>query len=378
MSGLIILIVVLFFLCYAVLLFYYRSGWLQLEEITTDKHHDPKTKVTIIIPARNEEEHIGHVLKDILSQYYPTHLMEVIVVDDHSEDRTAEIVSEYKGVKLIHLAQIIGTEKLNAYKKKAIEAAIKESSGDLIVTTDADCRFKPYWLLSIVSFYEKHKVQFIAAPVSMTYKNLGFEYFQALDFTTMQGITGALSFFQNGAMCNGANLAYTRNAFVAVNGFKDIDSIASGDDMLLMYKIEKKFPKQTRYLKNKEAIAETPALDSFHAFLQQRILWASKANHFADKRIQWVLYLVYFFNALFPLLLLLGLFWNALFATFWVLLLSKTYIEGLFLFPVCDFFSKPKNWLRFFLFQFLHIPYILISGFLGQSGSYQWKNRQVK
>ena len=42
-------------------------------------------------------------------------------------------------------------------------------------------------------------------------------------------------------MCNGANLAYTKNAFNAVGGFKDIDDIASGDDMLLMYKIDQKY-----------------------------------------------------------------------------------------------------------------------------------------
>lgn len=377
MFGVIVFITFLLFLCYAVLITYYRSGWLQLEEVMTDKHHEPKTKVSIIIPARNEEANIAKVLKAILSQYYPTELMEVIVVDDHSEDRTFEVVSDFKGVKLIQLAHVIGTEKLNAYKKKAIESAIKISTGDLIITTDADCIMKPYWLLSIVSFYEKHKVQFIAAPVSMTYSNRSFELFQSLDFTTMQGITGALSFFHSGTMCNGANLAYTRQAYVAVNGFKDIDNIASGDDMLMMYKIEQRFPGQTCYLKNKEAVVETPALSSWSEFLQQRIRWASKATHFADKRIQWVLYLVYFFNALFPLLLLLSLFWPSYFFTFITLTIAKTITEGLFLFPVCDFFQKPKNGLQFYAFQFMHIPYVLLSGFLGQTGSYEWKNRRV-
>ncbi|MCH5689775.1 hypothetical protein LWM68_39450 [Niabella sp. W65] len=83
----------------------------------------------------------------------------------------------------------------------------------------------------------------------------------------MQGITGASVAGKKHNMCNGANLAYKREVFYEVDGFKGIDNIASGDDMLLMHKIWKRYPNQIGYLKAKEAIVETEAAPTWKAFL---------------------------------------------------------------------------------------------------------------
>ena len=369
---------VLLFLCYAVLILYYRSGWNHLEEFKLDKHHNPKTKVSIIIPARNEELHIGHLLKDILTQYYPDELMEIIVVDDHSTDRTADIIQSFKGVQYLDLSIYTGSEILNSYKKKAIETAIQQSMGELIITTDADCRVGPYWLLSIVSYYEKFNSKLIAAPVDFSNDGSWFQTFQSIDFMTMQGITGAVASTHSATMCNGANLAYTRQAFDTVNGFKGIDNIASGDDMLLMYKIEQRFPRKTNYIKCKESIVKTAPMENPSSFFNQRIRWASKASHFKDKRITFVLGLVYAYNLSF-LFLLLGSILNPYYLT--VLLGSwtaKNCLELLLAIPVSQFFNKEKELLKFPILQFLHIPYIIFSGLLGAIGTYTWKERKVK
>lgn len=378
MGGILLLISVLFFLCYAALMLYYRSGWSQLEEERVDKQREPRTRVSILIPARNEEKNISLLLKDILSQFYPTSLMEVIVVDDHSEDHTADKVKEFPGVQLISLQEKIGSEKLNAYKKRAIEEGIKSSTGELLITTDADCRMHAYWLLSLVEHYERGEYQLIAGPVKYEESYRWFQVFQSLDFMTMQGITGAAAFHRSGSMCNGANLAYTRKAYEAVQGFRGIDEIASGDDMMLMNKIEKRFPGRTTYLKNKEAIVLTQAMPTIKSFIQQRIRWASKATKLKDVRVQRVLYFVYFFNLWFFVLLLLSLFKGGYLFMFFGMLAAKTAIEAYFIYPVADFFSKRKEIGWFYILQFIHIPYIIFSGLLGQSGTYQWKEREVK
>lgn len=374
----ILFIIVLLFLCYAVLILYYRSGWNHLDEFKLDKNHIPKTKTSIIIPARNEELHIGHLLKDILSQYYPDELMEIIVVDDHSTDHTAEIIQSFKGVQYLDLSVYTGSEILNSYKKKAIETAIQQSKGELIITTDADCRMGPYWLLSIVSYYEKFNSKLIAAPVDFTNDNSWFQTFQSLDFMTMQGITGAVAATHSATMCNGANLAYTRQAFETVNGFKGIDAIASGDDMLLMYKIEQRFPRKTSYLKCKEAIVRTSPMDRPKSFFNQRIRWASKASHFKDKRITIVLGLVYLYNLTFALLLLLSFFNPLYLSLLFGSLVAKILLELVLSYPVSQFFQKEKELLKFPLLQLIHIPYILFSGLLGAIGTYTWKERKVK
>ena len=378
MLGILIFISVVLFLSYATLILFYRNGWRNLADFPLDKLYQPTTNVSIIIPARNEEENISQLLKDILTQYYPTNLIEIIVVDDHSTDKTAEIIQSFKGVKYIDLSKHTDGKILNAYKKKAIETAILSSTGELIITTDADCRMGAYWLLSLVSFYEKYHYQLIAAPVQFSNNGSTFQTFQSLDFMTMQGITGAIVNNHSGTMCNGANLAYTKKAFNVVGGFKDIDDIASGDDMLLMYKIEQKYPTKTGFLKCKEAIVTTAPMLNMIDFFQQRIRWASKATKFKDKRIKIVLALVYFFNLLFFILLFLALFNGNHLYTFFGLLLLKTGVEYYFLKPVSQFFKKEKELYTFYFLQLVHIPYILISGLLGQFGTYSWKERKVK
>lgn len=369
---------VVFFLGYAILIFYFRLGWQRSPDFILKKEYTPSTVVSIIIPARNEAKNIGPLLEHILAQYYPPELTEIIVVDDHSEDATAEIVRQFKRVTLLTLSDFTGGEKLNAYKKKAIDTAIRKSRGQLIITTDADCVMCEFWLLSVVYFFEKYRHKLIAAPVAFLSNTNWFAVFQSIDFFTMQGITAALSFFKTGTMCNGANLAYTREAFEAVNGFQGIDDIASGDDMLLMYKIEKHFPRQTAYLKCKDAIVYTQPMDSFKNFFTQRIRWASKALKFEDRRLTFILTCVFAFNAFFVLLLLLSLYKIAFLKLFLALLISKGLLELFFLIPVSKFFYKQKELLLSFPLQIVHIFYILFSALLSQFGTYQWKGRTVK
>ena len=323
-----------------------------------------------------------------MEQSYPKELFEVIVVDDHSQDDTAAIVKRYadRNVKLILLKDHINSP-LNSYKKKAIEIAIAEASGTLIVTTDADCYLPKCWLETIAAFYEEKKPAFIAAPVTIDCGWRFIEIFQSLDFMTLQGVTAAVVHKKQMTMCNGANMAYERSAFYAAGGFAGIDNIASGDDMLLMHKIYKLYPDRVMFLKSKEAIVKTTPVHTIKEFFQQRIRWASKADKYEDKRILPVLVLVYIFNCLMLVLPLIALFNNAQYSIiniqysifeFWLLLLLlKTAAELFCLFPVATFFGKRSMMWFFPLMQPFHIIYIVIAGWLGKFGKYKWKERSV-
>ena len=189
-------------------------------------------------------------------------------------------------------------------------------------------------------------------------------------------------------MCNGANLAYTKKAFNAVGGFAGIDSIASGDDMLLMHKIYKQWPDKVMFLKSKEAIVQTAPVNSVTAFFNQRIRWASKADKYDDKRIFAVLLLVYLVNVLLLALPVFAVFNNvqytmlnvqySMIGVWLLLLLLKTIAELLFLYPVAKFFGKQSMLWLFPLMQPFHILYTVIAGWLGKFGSYHWKERKVK
>jgi len=219
---------------------------------------------------------------------------------------------------------------------------------------------------------------FIAAPVKIIDSHSLLSIFQTLDFITMQGITGAAVYKKIYPMCNGANLAYSKIAFEAVNGFEGVNSIASGDDMLLMNKISKKFPDQVFFLKSADAIVSTHPAADWKSFLNQRIRWSSKADKYENQNIFLTLLFVYIFN-LCQLVFLIAAFWNInwLFL-FIILIIAKTIAEFRFVQTVADFFGQGRLMRYFFLLQPLHIVYIIIAGTLGKFGSYEWKNRKVK
>lgn len=379
---LIIISIVLFF-AYAILMMAYKLGWQRQNAGFTPPPPEP-VSITVIIPARNEAENIGICLQSILSNNYPKDLLEIIVIDDFSTDDTAGIaaalLSNGQG-KVLQLKDFLSeTERLNSYKKKALEIAINQAKGTWIVTTDADCEVRSGWLAQMASLMQKANVKFIAAPVSFTppaNKDLLY-YFQSLDFMTMQGITAASVKLGLGNMCNGANLSFNKAAFDEVDGYKGIDHIASGDDMMLMYKIRTAFPNGIQYLKSKEAIVYTPAQPTWNSFLNQRIRWSSKADKYDDKILTWILALVYFFNLNFVVLIVAACLDDGYWRWFWGLLVAKIIVELLFLLPVAKFYGKTKELLLFPFLQPLHILYIILAGFLGKFGTYHWKGRIVK
>lgn len=340
------------------------------------------TRFSIIIPARNEENNIEKCILSIYKNKYPDHLFEVIVIDDHSTDTTAKKVIAlqhyYANLKLIKLADALNHQPINSYKKKAIEVGIANASFEWIITTDADCTPPADWLELYDSYIQKKDVVFIAAPV--LFKNTGswLSIFQCLDFLVLQGITAASVSAGYHSMCNGANIAYSKNAFFSVNGFKDVDKVASGDDMLLMGRIKKEFPDKIGYLFSPLAIVYTDIADSWKALLNQRIRWASKAPHYKDNKIFLVLLIVYLFNVLLLILPFTALY-DVVFLSYWgLLVLVKAGSEFFFLLYVSKFYKQQQLLKWFFLMQPLHIIYTVVVGWLGKFGSYHWKGRVVK
>ena len=364
----ILAIVIILFIIYAVLVIYYADRWKRIPNFKSENKNF-SLPFSIIIPARNEEENIGALLEAIQKQDYPSHLIEVIVVDDHSTDRTAEVVKRSGQVRLISLTE----DKINSYKKKAIGTGIAAATNDWIVTTDADCLPTENWIATMAAIIESKKPVFIAAPVRINCNSGILEVFQAMDFLILQVITGAVVYDKKLSMCNGANIAYSRKVFTEVGGFSGIDNIASGDDMLLMYKIWKAHPDQVVYLKSTDAIVDTLPMKTWKGFFNQRIRWASKARNYQDKRIFPVLLLVYLFNLCFPLLMITG-YWIPV-VILWIL---KTLVELPLFIQGARFFDKRWAIPLFFFFQPLHIVYTIISGLFGQFGTYNWKGRKVK
>jgi cellulose synthase/poly-beta-1,6-N-acetylglucosamine synthase-like glycosyltransferase len=370
-----LLISLSFLLLYAFLIFYYFRAWRSFPDFEALENSVPAF-ISVVIAARNEEKNIRSLLDAMASQTYPKDFFEVIVVDDYSTDSTADIVKK-NSLSNLHLIQPTVASSLSS-KKKAIGSGIQKARGELIVTTDADCIPGPNWLAVINSFYRERSAIFIAAPVKFTHDGSVLQLFQALDFMTLQGITAASVATGFHSMCNGANLAYQKQAFTDVNGFEGIDRVATGDDMLLMHKIRKKHPTSVFYLKNQEAIISTTPMLSWKDFLMQRKRWASKTLVYDDYRIIAVLGFIYLLNCLFVVLIAASFFnpfywWYVI--GFWI---GKTLIEFPFVYSVARFYKEQKTTTLFFFFQPVHMIYTVVIGLWSQMGRYEWKGRKTK
>jgi len=218
----------------------------------------------------------------------------------------------------------------------------------------------------------------VVAPVIYTSDDTILQLFQLTDFMSMQGITAAAHNLKLGNMSNGANLAFRKTAYEQMGGYEGIDHIASGDDLLLMMKMDKFSPGNISYLKSQHAIVVTTPQPDWSSFLQQRIRWASKSGKYKDRKLTAVLLFVYLYNLIFLILGVMCFFHpNLLYLTLSALAV-KILAEYLFVRHVAKFFDN--EWvLKFFPFlQPLHIVYIVVAGFLGFVGGYEWKGRKVR
>ncbi|HLX93190.1 MAG TPA: glycosyltransferase family 2 protein, partial [Puia sp.] len=219
--------------------------------------------------------------------------------------------------------------------------------------------------------------KFIAAPVKIDCGKGVLDIFQTLDFISLQGITAASVAGRFHSMCNGANLAYEKKAFAEVGGFRGIDQIPSGDDLLLMHKIYLKYPEHVKYLKNENAIVVTDPQITWREFLNQRVRWASKADSYDDKRIFYVLVLVFCFNLAFLALAVAGFFDSRYWLFALALLAAKSIIEIPFISTCARFYGQGELMKYFVLLEPVHIIYVIVTGFWGRFGSYYWKGRKI-
>jgi cellulose synthase/poly-beta-1,6-N-acetylglucosamine synthase-like glycosyltransferase len=367
---------------YAYFFVLYIKHWDALPFFKKREHYTPHTFISVLIPARNEEDNILQCIDSILNGSYPHELFEIIVIDDHSDDLTPQYVRNLgiQNVRLIELKNYIPLGENQPFKKRAIEAAIGESKGDLIVTTDADCLVLKDWLTLFAQYYEIEGKRFIAAPVNFHEEQSLFERFQSLDYIGMMGITGAGVQGNFTHMCNGANLAYEKKLFHEVDGFKGIDHVASGDDMLLMQKIARFFPKVLGFLKNADATVYTKAKPTIKDFFSQRLRWASKSSSYTEGFTVFQLFVVFLFYCTIVLNVLMSFVWDSRLVILVIAqILIKILFDYAFLKIMTRFFSRQDLMAAFLRGQMMHLIYIIFVGLLSNvKKKYTWKGRTVK
>lgn len=373
------LVTLLLTAAYIVIFLFYLCGWLVAPPVPANEKL-AGTTVSVVIAARNEEKKIANLLSVLLDQEYPANLMEILVIDDHSEDGTAAVVREFHDsiIRLVPLKDhLAATPAVNSYKKKAIELGVTLSSAELIITTDADCIPGRQWLATIVGFYERTSARMVVAPVLIRESRSFLSRFQELDLLGMAGITGATLNLNFATMCNGGNLAFQRKAFQEVGGYSGNDRKTSGDDLFLMHKMAAKWKGGVKFLKSVQACVHTAAQPTLREFLTQRMRWTSKSLAYADWRIKANLLAVYFFNLSILVSLLIACADDRYWITFIFQLFSKIIIDIVFLTQVGRFFERRFPVGLFLPIEILHVLYIVTVGLIGNLFFPTWKGRNV-
>jgi len=353
-----------------------RKGWnrLGISRILSA----PTRSVAVIIAARNEEENIGRTIECLLNQDFPKHLLEIIIVDDHSDDRTSEIVGSYAEHD-VRLIQWNDSDKLNSYKKKAISKAIETCKSEIIVTTDADCRMGTQWLRTVVGYFEQQDLYLLSSPVVYSEERSFFERLQTLEFLYLIGLGAAGIGNRHPTTCNGANLAYRKDIFFALEGFNGIDDLASGDDELFLHKVAEKYAGRIGFCKSRDAVVYTDAKVDMKAFISQRKRWASKSTRYKNKAVVTLGILIWLYNLALLGTFIFGVFVSSSYLTlFAISLVIKMGVEFIFLKPLVAFANRRELLQYLPLLTPLHVVYLVYIGFLGNIGKYDWKGRQVK
>jgi poly-beta-1,6-N-acetyl-D-glucosamine synthase len=266
----------------------------------------PDINVSVIVACLNEEKHLPFLLDCLSKQDYKPHLFELIIVDDSSTDNTFTVASEVANIRNIKVLRNQGEGK-----KQALKTGVHASSGHLILTTDADCRMGKSWIRTIAAYYEMHKPDMIICPVQLEQSPGLFGKFQELEFLGLQGITAGTVLAGKGTMCNGANLAFTKEAYM--NNETDLNfEIPSGDDIFFLHSLKKQKGSAILWLESIAARVTTEPAPSAGSYLRQRRRWISKSRNYKD-RFSILLGIVTLVTILFQLFLLVIVFLNQAF-----------------------------------------------------------------
>lgn len=363
-------VILSFFILYCGFLVLLIAGWYRVLVVSSQpQKHEPL--ISVIIAVRNEEHNITHLLDDLLNQQYSN--FEIIVIDDHSEDGTPQVVHHY----VENNARISLIQSAGIGKKAALTQGVMQARGSVVMTTDGDCNVPDGWIKGMGAYFSEDRVKMVIGGVKMRGGSF-FDELQAIEFTSLIGTAGSTCGWNIPTLCNGANLAFRKSAFEDVNGYAGNLHIPSGDDEFLMRKILVKFPASVRFAADPGAVVATSPNADVRQFLNQRIRWAGKWRSNSSVFSKALAFFVFTFQVVFMLLPLLMLRHQFDLTIGMGLFMAKVGLEALLLTRVSRFLTVSWNWSAFLVLQILYPFYVVAIGLFSNFRSFEWKGRKLK
>lgn len=337
-----------------------------------------KKSVSVIICARNEEKNIDNILNCLCEQTYPKNLLQFIIVDDRSSDKTAEIILSYKE-KFQNFAFVQITEKPKdvAPKKYAFNSAIKIAEGEIILQTDADSIVSSDWIeKSVCPFCDKtvalsqgvvkYRFDEKISPILKTY--------QFFDFYS-HGIVAAAGIGKNIPLnANANNFAFRREIYENLGGYGKLDVAIGGDDGLLTQNF---WQNGKKIVFNANSFVETKPEYSWKSLINQRKKWGSETRFYLPKQTAILAPVFIFYCFIICAILSTFIFWQNFYVIF---LLFAIKIVGELFFMRKGFLVLEEKTLSPHIIWIspLNLFITIYSVFSGIFTEFEWKGERFK
>lgn len=232
----------------------------------------PSNKVTVIVAAKNEEKVISECIASLKNLSYKKENLEIFLVNDKSTDKTKRIMlTETNGLDYFKVIDSSSENSTNLKgKANALDTAIKQSSGEIIIGTDADCKVNKDWVQEVVKYYDKDTAMVCGVTFINSSKSL-FHKVQAIDWVYLQTLASASSGINMTLSCIGNNLSFRKSVYEELGGYGNI-KFSVTEDLALMQEIHAKGYK-IKYPINNESLVETHACKSLNDLFKQKRRW---------------------------------------------------------------------------------------------------------
>ena len=157
--------------------------------------------VSVIISCRNEDQKYSKIISCLQSQHFDNSKLELIFINDHSEDNTLELLE--KEQKNCSYIQIVNLKDSIKGKKNAIREGVLKSTGDVILCTDADCEMGLFWIQTILNYFNNSNCRFTSSPVLLNQDDHLFNKYQKLELLSLVSTSAAAIGINKPTLCNG-------------------------------------------------------------------------------------------------------------------------------------------------------------------------------
>ena len=328
---------------------------------------------TIVVVFRNEEKTLATLLESIHQLEYRKSRIQLLLVDDHSTDKSKQCIENFKNQYDNQFLSIDYLAIIGEGKRQGLIEAKSLLKGSYALFTDADS-ILPSGLLKRYSllFQKNDGIKLLAGPVVLNAPN-SFQKLQSIEFSSLWYLSALMSKRKWAVLCSGANMAVESEQYLAYNGHEDLGNTASGDDVLLLNKYQQETATSVHFVMEQECIVESQSEPEFAAFYQQRKRWASKWKTYRGGKAQWISTLMGLHYLAMVVGFILCIFdYQALFV---LLVVLKWGVDLIFISISNHFFAIKSNIFLNLVLVLIYPFYALYFGTVAQIGKYRWKGR---